>query len=111
MIEVSNRFNAKLNTSNREYSYYLPSFLLSPMSENYLGKKGTGLKPEEETGPKDEDITGVKVVNGITITKRYTNEGDKHDDETKHLGRDISHLTQERIEQLYSYRLSGEQKE
>jgi tRNA U38,U39,U40 pseudouridine synthase TruA len=47
MIEVSNRFNAKINTSHREYSYYLPSFLLSKMSENYLGKKGTDLMPEE----------------------------------------------------------------
>ena len=55
-------------------------------------------------------MTGVKVVNGITITKRYTNEGDKHDDETKHLGRDISHLTRDRIEKLYSYRLSDNQK-
>jgi tRNA U38,U39,U40 pseudouridine synthase TruA len=41
VIEVSNRFNAKVNTSHREYSYYLPSFTLSSIySQFYLGKKG-----------------------------------------------------------------------
>ena len=28
LFEVSSRFNAKTCTSNREYSYYLPSFML-----------------------------------------------------------------------------------
>jgi tRNA U38,U39,U40 pseudouridine synthase TruA len=48
VIEVSNRFNAKNNTSHREYSYFLPSFLLASNKDFYLGKLGTDLKPEEQ---------------------------------------------------------------
>lgn len=47
VICVSNRFNAKNCTSHREYSYYLPTFLLASVKEMYLGKLGTNLKPEE----------------------------------------------------------------
>lgn len=36
MFVVSNRFNAKNCTSNREYSYFLPTFMLTPISELYL---------------------------------------------------------------------------
>lgn len=93
VVEVSNRFNAKLCANYREYSYYLPTFVLNPITKVYLGKKGTELKPEEELRPKDEEITNVKVVNGITITKRLVNDGDKIDDEDKYLSRDISHIT------------------
>jgi tRNA pseudouridine(38-40) synthase len=76
IIEVSNRFNAKINTSYREYSYYLPSFLLAQNDQFYLGKKGTNLQVEEQMAPKEEDVTGVKVINGIIITKRFVNEAD-----------------------------------
>ena len=113
VIEVSNRFNAKNTTSHREYSYYLPSFTLAPVSQFYLGKKGTGLTPEEHKGPKADDVvTGVKVVNGITITSRLTNDDDKFDDGEAHMGRDISHLTNnpEFLAKLYRFRLSDEQK-
>lgn len=48
IIEVSNRFNAKNQTSHRDYSYYLPTFLLAPNTELYLGKLGTSLRPEEQ---------------------------------------------------------------
>ncbi len=37
ILEVSNSFNAKLRTSNREYSYYLPSFMLMSINEMFLG--------------------------------------------------------------------------
>jgi tRNA U38,U39,U40 pseudouridine synthase TruA len=37
ILEVSNSFNAKLRTSNREYSYYLPSFMLTSINEMFLG--------------------------------------------------------------------------
>ena len=79
IIEVSNKFNAKNCTSYREYSYYLPSYTLIANNKCFLGKKGTDLEPEEQTMPKEEDITNVKVVNGVTITKRYKNEGDEYD--------------------------------
>ena len=41
VIEVSNRFNSKINTSHREYCYFLPSFMLSSINEFYLGKLGS----------------------------------------------------------------------
>jgi tRNA U38,U39,U40 pseudouridine synthase TruA len=37
VLEVSNSFNAKLRTSTREYSYYLPTFLLQSINEMFLG--------------------------------------------------------------------------
>lgn len=37
VLEVSNGFNAKLRTSNREYSYYLPTFMLMSINEMFLG--------------------------------------------------------------------------
>lgn len=55
-----------------------------------------------------EDITNQKVVNGITITKRWANEGDARDGAEDHLSRDLSHLTSkpEFLEKLYGYRMS-----
>jgi len=71
----------------------LPSFLLNSNKETYLGKKGTNLQVEEQMQPKDDEITGVKVINGITITKRWANEGDTHDIQENFLNRDLTHLT------------------
>lgn len=110
IVEVSNRFNAKLNASYREYSYYLPTYMLNPINKRYLGKKGTDLKPEEDIMPTADEITNVKVVNGITITKRLANEGDTFDDQEKYMGRDISHISQDDIESLYKTRLTAEQR-
>ena len=70
----------------------MPSFLLSGINEFYLGKLGTSLKAEEQTEPNKEDITSQRVVNGITITKRLTNEGDAKDECNSFMKRDISHL-------------------
>lgn len=46
ILDVSNKFNAKINTSHRDYSYFLPSFMLSSIDELYLGSGGlTNKKP------------------------------------------------------------------
>lgn len=37
IIDVSNRFNAKNCTSDREYSYYLPTFMLTSINHLFLG--------------------------------------------------------------------------
>lgn len=92
VIEVSNRFNAKNNTSHREYSYYLPTFMLASNKEFYLGKLGTGMKPEEQV-LKQEDVTNMKVVNGIQIIRRFANEADQRDGVENFQNRDISHIT------------------
>ena len=56
VIEVSNRFNSKINTSHREYCYFLPAFMLSNINKFYLGKKGSDSKSEGNV-IKKEDIT------------------------------------------------------
>ena len=81
IIEVSNRFNAKINTSHREYSYYLPSFTLGGIDEFFLGRSQAQIaaKREETAAKREEGVTSVKVVNGITVTKRFENEDDARD--------------------------------
>lgn len=112
VIEVSNRFNAKINTSHREYSYYLPTFTLSSInSDFYLGRKGLEIGEPKQADPKD--ITGQKVINGITITERLANEDDLRDGQENFMGRDISYLTENKefMAKLYGFRLSPEKKE
>lgn len=53
-LEVSKAFNAKNCTSNREYSYYLPTFLLIPVTEIYLATKDYSKKKEEEKKNAEE---------------------------------------------------------
>jgi tRNA U38,U39,U40 pseudouridine synthase TruA len=36
ILPVANRFDAKLTTSHREYSYFLPTFMLNPINEMNL---------------------------------------------------------------------------
>ena len=61
---------------------------------------------------KKEDITNQKVVNGITITKRWANEGDERDGVEEHLNRDLTHLTSNPkfLDALYAYRLPEDEK-
>jgi hypothetical protein len=69
------------------------------------------LTPEEQRGPRAEDVTGVRQVNGITITSRFANEDDKWDKGAEtYLTRDITHLTSkpEFLSRLYAFRLSDE---
>ncbi len=46
VVRCSNRFNAKNCTSNREYSYYLPSFMLTKITDLYFGTGKESKKPE-----------------------------------------------------------------
>ena len=50
-MQVSNNFNAKNATSYREYSYYLPTFMLTPISELYLASPPK--KPSEEESKEE----------------------------------------------------------
>ena len=59
IIEVSNRFNAKNFTSNREYSYFLPTFMLTSIHHLFLG---SGKKTKEPLKLHESDIVeGTKV--------------------------------------------------
>ena len=53
----------------------------------------------------------MKVVNGITITKRFENEDDVRDGQENFMNRDITHLSEEFVKGLYSFRLTDEQKD
>ena len=48
MFVVSNRFNAKNCTSNREYSYFLPTFMLTPITQLYLATPPRQVTDEEK---------------------------------------------------------------
>lgn len=77
VIRSSNRFNAKNCTSNREYSYYLPSFMLTKISDLYFGHPVVKKTTEDGEEVKEE----VKRPKGIKImhteddgeTKYYEN--------------------------------------
>ena len=117
VIVVSNRFNSKNCTSHREYSYYLPTFLLASIDQLYLGKMGTKLKPEEHLDSEKAMAEGKqRVINGITITTRQVEDADRNQYRMKdeNVGkRDISHLIANPnfIAKLYGYRLEADRRE
>ena len=115
VICVSNRFNAKNCTSHREYSYYLPTFMISSINKFYLGKIGTNLKPEEQLDEKVIKDGESKVVNGVTITTRNVEDADRNLYKLKDENvskRDISHLTSNPafLKKLYGYRLEEDKR-
>jgi tRNA pseudouridine38-40 synthase len=69
IIEVSNRFNAKLNASFREYSYYLPTFTLAKCHSEFFLGRGKTQQSQQET-------QNERVVNGVTIVTRDVGEED-----------------------------------
>lgn len=48
MFTVSNRFQAKNNTNFREYSYFLPTFMLTNIDQLYLARPPRVLTEEEK---------------------------------------------------------------
>lgn len=63
ICDVGWSFNSKNLTSNREYSYYLPTFMLSSISDSYLGpdlkeifaRKDTERAKEAERAKAEEE--------------------------------------------------------
>jgi len=89
VVPAANRFDAKLATSHREYSYYLPTFMLTPISS---------LNLESPPKPKVDEVNdGEKLVTQISSgVKRIIRNACAEDDVDlyeKFLDRDISHLT------------------
>lgn len=71
VVRCSNRFNAKITTSSREYSYYLPSFMLIKLSELFFGTeketKEPALLPPPTGEAGEEEVKGpaqgkVKII-------------------------------------------------
>ena len=68
-MQGSNNFNAKNATSYREYSYYLPTFMLTSISELYLAsppKEPTVKEENKEEETKTQVVTemkpGIKMI-------------------------------------------------
>lgn len=57
LMKVSNNFNAKNMTSFREYSYFLPSFMFTPIQDMFLGRPLDQNKPEEEKDDSAQVVT------------------------------------------------------
>lgn len=106
VLPVSARFDSKTNTSHREYSYYLPTYMLTHVSQMNL-----------ESPPKVEAQTddGAKLVTqmstGIKKILRRSDENDEIDDVEKFLDRDMSHISEAMLTKIYSTRLTQEQKD
>jgi tRNA U38,U39,U40 pseudouridine synthase TruA len=94
VLPAANRFDAKLATSHREYSYFLPTFMLTPINK---------LNLESPPKPKvDEDADGEQVVTQIStgvkkIIRRACAEDDV-DIYEKFLERDISHISPQMLD-------------
>lgn len=93
LLSVAGRFDSKINTSHREYSYYLPTFMLTAIKEMNLESP-----PKQASEGKDEGAEVVtQVSTGIKKILRRANEADEKEDVDKYLDRDISHLPNEMI--------------
>ena len=112
LLFVSNRFHAKNFTSFREYSYFLPTFMLTPITSLYLAAP---IRPmtDEETKEKSSKHVVVRVISGgiKKIIRQSGVEDELEDQNNIHTDRNISHITPEMYEQMYSTRLTADQKE
>jgi tRNA U38,U39,U40 pseudouridine synthase TruA len=109
VVRSSNRFNAKICTSNREYSYYLPSFMMTKITDLYFG---TGKAVRRENIPKDqpaangasEEEEKKPIVSGIKIMKPSAQDEDNDDNykqyenQEAYIHRNIDHIPQEKID-------------
>jgi tRNA U38,U39,U40 pseudouridine synthase TruA len=86
VVRCSNRFNAKITTSSREYSYYLPSFMLTKMSELFFGngkdtkEGGPAVIPTGNVGGEEEK---QPTPGKIKIIRKQPNQ-DGEDNEEEH---------------------------
>jgi tRNA pseudouridine(38-40) synthase len=127
VVRSSNRFNAKNCTSNREYSYYLPAFLLTRISDLYFGSgrnnrngaqqiPGTTPSTTAQEGgagstEQDNKEEQKQPSSGIKIIKTETEGGQLYENPEAYLHVNIDHIPEEHYEKLYSYRLSEVDKE
>jgi tRNA pseudouridine(38-40) synthase len=103
VCRCSNRFNAKNCTSNREYSYYLPAFLLTKITDLYFGSGKARIK---EAKPEEEEKQG-----GIKIIKTDDDEGKLYENPDAYMHKNIDHIPASHYETLYRHRLTPEDKE
>ena len=110
-MQGSNNFNAKNATSYREYSYYLPTFMLTSISELYLAsppKEPTVKEENKEEETKTQVVTEMKP--GIKMILRQAGEEDEVENQELFLERNIDHITTEMTQKMHATRLSESQR-
>ncbi len=105
VVKSSNRFNAKMCTSNREYSYYLPSFMLTKIKDLYFGTGKSKTKPEPAAGEEEEKKEPVVKAGGIKIMKTDDEEPQYYEAQDAYFNMNLEHVPEEQFEKLYAYRL------
>ncbi len=76
IVRPTSRFNTKINADDREYSYYLPTFMLRSINEGWYGAGIQKAKRAEEQGKEEE-----KKPEGIKIMRKQKKGGDDEDGE------------------------------
>ena len=111
MLPVANRFNAKNCTSYREYSYFLPTFMLKSLKELYLLTPPRQTTDEEKKEENTKQTVIRQISGGVKKITRAVGVQDEHEEGmmTTNL-RNIDHISAETIDQMYKTRLSDEQK-
>lgn len=110
LLPVSNRFNAKNNTNYREYSYFLPTYMLTPINKMYLATPPKALNIEEEKEKAGSAMVVKQITSGIKKIIRRPDKGDERDNDGGKDGNPITHLSKESIDQMYQTRLDEETK-
>lgn len=105
VLPVAARFDSKINTSHREYSYFLPTYMLMSIKEMCLESPPKTIEPVEG----QEHVT--QMSSGIKKILRRADAGDEHEDGDKFLDRDLSHITEEMHKKMEGNRMSDEHKE
>lgn len=84
LIIVANKFNAKNCTSFREYSYFLPTFMLNSISDFYLvSPPKTAQQTEEEKKEQDSKVQHVtQMSSGIKKIIRQSGTEDEEEKES-----------------------------
>lgn len=106
VIPVANRFDSKLSTSHREYSYFLPSFCLAPINELCLESPPKLITEEEKDLEAAEVVTHLK--GGIKRVLRKATKDDEIEDVEHFYKRETTHITEEMTKMMHRYRLSDE---
>jgi tRNA U38,U39,U40 pseudouridine synthase TruA len=103
VLEVSQRFDAKISASHREYSYYLPTFMMKSINELFLGTGNPPeVKPNEDIQIIEEEkkeIDVVKESGGIKIMRKNSNDSDEIGDRERYaqdfyLVKSLGHLSE-----------------
>ena len=91
VVPAANRFDAKLATSHREYSYFLPTFMLTSIKKMNLESPPKPKIDEVNDGDGEQVVT--QISSGVKRIIRRACAEDDVDLYEKFLDRDISHLT------------------